>query len=112
MSKEANRRVQNDSTKQQAQDAADYKNRKDKLMAEITQLRKTLDTTVATNRESELQLRKVQLYYSGTITIFIQQKAFKRETEVENWVQRYDTEMGEKQVYYYFKMINLTTYIG
>jgi len=62
LSKEANRRVQNDSTKQQAQDAADYKNRKDKLMAEITQLRKTLNTTVATNRESELQLRKVQQY--------------------------------------------------
>ena len=61
LSKEANRRVQSDCTKQQAQDGADYQNRKDKLMAEITQLKKTLDTTVATNRESELQLRKVHL---------------------------------------------------
>lgn len=61
LSKEANRRVQSDCTKQQAQDKADYQSRKEKLMAEITQLRKTLDTTVATNRESELQLRKVQI---------------------------------------------------
>lgn len=32
------------------------------------------------------------------IVLLSTQKTFKRETEVENWVQRYDTEMGEKQV--------------
>ena len=26
------------------------------------------------------------------------QRAFKRESEVENWIQTYDSEMGEKQV--------------
>ena len=26
------------------------------------------------------------------------QRAFKRETEVENWIQKYDHEVGEKQV--------------
>lgn len=100
LSKEANRRVQSDCTKQQAQDKADYQSRKEKLMAEITQLRKTLDTTVATNRESELQLRKVQIpgYPVFVLGGVLLQKAFKRETEVENWVQRYDSEMGEKQV--------------
>ena len=25
------------------------------------------------------------------------QRAFKRETELENWIQKYDHEMGEKQ---------------
>ena len=25
------------------------------------------------------------------------QRAFRRETEVENWIQKYDREMGEKQ---------------
>ena len=28
------------------------------------------------------------------------QRAFKRETEVENWIQKYDNEVGEKQVQY------------
>ncbi len=27
----------------------------------------------------------------------IVQRAFKRETELENWIQKYDAEMGEKQ---------------
>ena len=27
------------------------------------------------------------------------QKTFKRELEVENWIKKYDEEMGEKQVY-------------
>ena len=62
LSQEANRRVQNEATKQQATDLADYENQKEKLMAEINELTKNLDTTVASNRESELQLRKVCRY--------------------------------------------------
>ena len=60
LSQEANRRVQNEASKQQANDLGDYDKQKEKLMAEITELRKNLDTTVTTNRESELQLRKVK----------------------------------------------------
>jgi len=29
--------------------------------------------------------------------ITLLQRAFKRETELENWIQKYDNEMGEKQ---------------
>ena len=59
LSQEANRRVQNEASKQQAADLTDYDKQKEKLMAEITELKKNLDSTVTTNRESELQLRKV-----------------------------------------------------
>ena len=68
LSQEANRRVQNEAFKQQSTDLADYEKQKEKLTAEITELKKSLDTTVATNRESELQLRKV----GSPITFVIQ----------------------------------------
>ena len=29
---------------------------------------------------------------------YISQKTFKRELEVENWIKKFDEEMGEKQV--------------
>ena len=59
LSQEANRRVQNEASRQQSTDLTDYKNQKEKLVTEINELTKTLDTLVANNRESELQLRKV-----------------------------------------------------
>ena len=59
LSQEANRRVQNEASRQQSTDSADYENQKEKLMAEINGMTKMLDTLVANNRESELQLRKV-----------------------------------------------------
>ena len=59
LSQEANRRVQNEASRQQSTDLVDYKNQKEKLVTEINELTKTLDTLVANNRESELQLRKV-----------------------------------------------------
>jgi len=32
------------------------------------------------------------------LLLFCLQRTFKMESEVENWIQTYDTEMGEKQV--------------
>lgn len=37
------------------------------------------------------------------------QKTFKRELEVENWIKKYDEEMGEKQVYIHVYMYNAYT---
>ncbi|XP_054852991.1 dynein regulatory complex protein 10 [Eublepharis macularius] len=53
-----------------------------KTLQEIQQLRAQLNALVAENRESEFALRK---------------KKYKVEIEIENWVQKYDMEMIEKQ---------------
>ncbi|KAF7238434.1 Dynein regulatory complex protein 10 [Varanus komodoensis] len=53
-----------------------------KLQQELQQLRAQLNALIAENRESELNLRK---------------KKYKVEMEIENWIQKYDTEMIEKQ---------------
>ncbi|KAG8596701.1 hypothetical protein GDO81_002017 [Engystomops pustulosus] len=53
-----------------------------KLQQELQQLRSQLNATIAENREIELSLRK---------------KKYKVETEIENWIQKYDSDMGEKQ---------------
>ena len=38
------------------------------------------------------------LYFSSALYIHsYPQRAFRRETELENWIQKYDREMGEKQ---------------
>ena len=31
-------------------------------------------------------------------SLFTQQRKYKIETEVENWIQKYDSDMGERQV--------------
>ncbi|XP_058387459.1 dynein regulatory complex protein 10 isoform X1 [Diceros bicornis minor] len=53
-----------------------------KIQQEILQLRSQLHSLVAENREAEQALRK---------------KKYKVETEIENWIQKYDMEMSEKQ---------------
>nr|XP_056715032.1 dynein regulatory complex protein 10 [Euleptes europaea] len=53
-----------------------------KMMQDIQQLRAQLNALIAENRDSELALRK---------------KKYKVETEIENWIQKYDIEMMEKQ---------------
>ncbi|XP_069817528.1 dynein regulatory complex protein 10 isoform X2 [Dendropsophus ebraccatus] len=53
-----------------------------KLQQDLQQLRSQLNATIAENREIELSLRK---------------KKYKVETEIENWIQKYDGDMGEKQ---------------
>lgn len=44
-----------------------------------------------------LQVVLSKLCIQESLVIF-PQRAFKRESEVENWIQTYDSEMGEKQV--------------
>ena len=34
-------------------------------------------------------------------------KTFKRESEVDNWIHKYDMEMGEKQVDYIYYLVAL-----
>lgn len=57
-----------------------------KYQEELAVLKKSLQETRQNNREIELQLRK---------------KSFKRETETDNWIQKYDADVGELQVMYY-----------
>ena len=41
--------------------------------------------------------------------MFYLQRKYKIETEVENWIQKYDTDMGERQVrlvYFFFTQEN------
>ena len=43
--------------------------------------------------------------------MFYLQRKYKIETEVENWIQKYDTDMGERQVrpiYIFFSLKRLT----
>lgn len=44
--------------------------------------------------------------------MFYLQRKYKIETEVENWIQKYDTDMGERQVrliyIYFFSLKRLT----
>nr|XP_006119426.1 dynein regulatory complex protein 10 [Pelodiscus sinensis]XP_006119427.1 dynein regulatory complex protein 10 [Pelodiscus sinensis] len=56
-----------------------------KIQQDINQLRAQLNVLITDNRESELALRK---------------KKYKVEMEIENWIQKYDAEMGEKQTEY------------
>ncbi|KAI4871913.1 hypothetical protein NFI96_032280 [Prochilodus magdalenae] len=54
-----------------------------RLQQEASQLRAQLRNLIAEHREAELALRK---------------KKHNMETEIENWIQKYDADMGEKQV--------------
>ncbi|XP_067406395.1 dynein regulatory complex protein 10 [Emydura macquarii macquarii] len=56
-----------------------------KIQQDIHQLRAQLSVLVMENRESELALRK---------------KKYKVEMEIENWIQKYDADMEEKQTEY------------
>ena len=42
--------------------------------------------------------------------MFYLQRKYKIETEVENWIQKYDTDMGERQVrlIYFFSLKRIT----
>ncbi|TSR75251.1 IQ domain-containing protein D [Bagarius yarrelli] len=78
--------------KAEQQHQSDLKNSEMKclgLREEATQLRAQLDLLTKQHRETEMALRK---------------KNNKLETEIENWIQKYDMEMEEKQV----KMERLT----
>ncbi|XP_053773893.1 dynein regulatory complex protein 10 isoform X3 [Desmodus rotundus] len=76
-------RTKREAEKQQKVDFRASQARVAKIQQEILQLRSQFHNLVMENREAEQALRK---------------KKYKVETEIENWIQKYDTEMGEKQV--------------
>lgn len=76
------RRVNVEAEKQRAADKKNSEGRKQRLQQEITQLQTQQQNLVTEHRENEQELRR---------------KKFKIETEVENWIQRYDQDMGERQ---------------
>ncbi|XP_066910577.1 dynein regulatory complex protein 10-like [Clytia hemisphaerica] len=72
-------------TEAQKVEIAEIKNsdgKRGKLQQEVIQLKQRLQTQVSSHKDSELTLRK---------------RKYKIETEVENWIQKYDSEMAEKQ---------------
>ncbi|KAK6192225.1 hypothetical protein SNE40_003732 [Patella caerulea] len=81
-SEEHIRRVKTEAEKQETADVKNSEGKRQKLQQEINQLRTSFQTMTTEHRESEQELRK---------------KKFKVETEVENWIQKYDQDMGERQ---------------
>ncbi|MEE6516997.1 hypothetical protein FKM82_026885 [Ascaphus truei] len=75
-------RTKEEADKQQKSDLRASDGRCSKLQQELQLLRSQLNTSITENREIELALRK---------------KKYKVETEIENWIQKYDADMGEKQ---------------
>ncbi|XP_039092508.1 dynein regulatory complex protein 10 [Hyaena hyaena] len=78
-------RTKQEAEKQQKVDFRASQARVAKIQQEILLLRSQHHNLVVENREVEQALRK---------------KKYKVETEIENWIQKYDTEMGEKQEEY------------
>ncbi|CAI9598575.1 unnamed protein product [Staurois parvus] len=76
------RRTVQEAEKQQKSDHRASEGKCTKLQQDLQQLRSQLNGAIAENREVELSLRK---------------KKYKVETEIENWIQKYDADMGEKQ---------------
>jgi len=79
------RRTKSEAEKQEAADLKNSEGKRTKLTQEVSQLKTQLQNLVAEHRENEQALRK---------------KKFKMETEVENWIQKYDRDMGERQTEY------------
>nr|XP_046206886.1 dynein regulatory complex protein 10 isoform X2 [Oncorhynchus gorbuscha] len=68
-------RTQQDADKQNQSDAKNSQGRRARMQQEANQLRVQLNNLISENRE----------------------KKYKVETEIENWIQKYDADMGEKQ---------------
>lgn len=102
LAKDTTRKVRTEAEKQQNQAETTHSTVKSKLEEEILTLKKQVQDTVAENKEREQDTRKVwlliELLPNCSYLIFRYQKTFKREVEVENWIKKYDEEMGEKQV--------------
>ncbi|KAJ7309613.1 hypothetical protein JRQ81_007667 [Phrynocephalus forsythii] len=75
-------RLRTDTEKQQKAELRGSQAKCSKLQQELNLLRAQLNALITEDRESELALRK---------------KKYKVEIEIENWVQKYDMEMLEKQ---------------
>lgn len=76
------KRTRTEAEKQEAADLKNSEGKKQKLQQDTAQLKTQLQNLVQEHRESEQVLRR---------------KKFQVETEVENWIQKYDQDMGERQ---------------
>ncbi|XP_069789290.1 dynein regulatory complex protein 10 [Narcine bancroftii] len=74
--------ITQDSEKQQLADQKDSEARVIKLQEEISQLQTQMNNLKTEHRSSEQALRR---------------RKFKTETEIENWIQKYDADIQEKQ---------------
>ena len=79
---EATRRLESRSKQKEDLDIQKFYDKEAALKAEIDALKATFNESTKKNREEEDLLRK---------------KKFKIESEVENWIHKYDQEMDEKQ---------------
>lgn len=75
-------RTRTETEKQQKTELRGSQAKTTKLQQELNQLRAQLNALITEDRESELGLRK---------------KKYKVEMEIENWIQKYDADMTEKQ---------------
>ncbi|XP_053556525.1 dynein regulatory complex protein 10 [Bombina bombina] len=76
------KRMQEEGEKQQKAESRISESKCSKLQLELQQLRSQLNASIVEHREVEMALRK---------------KKYKVETEIENWIKKYDSDMGEKQ---------------
>ncbi|KAJ1092404.1 hypothetical protein NDU88_005514 [Pleurodeles waltl] len=76
------RRMKQEADNQQKSDQRVSENNCTKLQQELQRKRAQLNSEIAEHKEIEMALRK---------------KKYKVETEIENWIQKFDSEMGEKQ---------------
>ncbi|XP_077967615.1 dynein regulatory complex protein 10-like [Styela clava] len=81
-SEEHIRRTKTESDKQQASDTRNSDAKQSKLKSDIDQVQDQFSRMLQENREVEQGLRK---------------RKYKIETEVENWIQKYDQDMGDRQ---------------
>ncbi|GCB62813.1 dynein regulatory complex protein 10 [Scyliorhinus torazame] len=79
------RQVKQDAEKQQLTYQKDSEGRIAKYQEEMSQLRTQLNNLISEHRASEVALRK---------------RKYKIETEIENWIQKYDADLQEKQEEY------------
>ncbi|KAI2664818.1 IQ domain-containing D-like isoform X2 [Labeo rohita] len=75
-------RTHQDAEKQSQSDTKTSEGKRARLQQEASQLRAQHNNVTAADREKELARRKIK---------------YKEETEIETWIQKYDTEMGEQQ---------------
>ncbi|KAI8911719.1 hypothetical protein EDD86DRAFT_203094 [Gorgonomyces haynaldii] len=79
---DATKKLENRSKVKEEAELELFRQKETDLSTEIDQLKKKLEETVLFNREEEANARK---------------KKFKIESEVENWIHKYDQDMEEKQ---------------
>ncbi len=79
---EATLRLSAKSKQKEEHEVAAYSEKVEVVTSEIAALQRSLEEEIAKNREEEAQARK---------------KKFKIESEVENWISKYDADLEEKQ---------------